>query len=214
MQGKQCHAVLLSCCQLLLLSCVAAASSDDTVFTPGTIPVDSDGNQINAHEGWILQIEDTYLWYGTSRKVYAEDPATGHSDWLSGSVNLFVSHDLASWRRKPAVFTAAAINTGPPAAAAALARRLRAAKGSGPYRLERPRVLYNAAHRYYVLLFHLDTVELDRQQVGWAVSPSPYGEQSAAGSSSSSSSWRVVCRKVYFCRLVNMSAWNYAQLHC
>ncbi|KAF6265676.1 hypothetical protein COO60DRAFT_867323 [Scenedesmus sp. NREL 46B-D3] len=175
MQSKQCLAVLLCCCQLLLLCCIASASSDDTVFTPGTIPVDSDGNQIHAHEGWILQIEDTYLWYGTSHKVYTEDPATGHSDWLSGSVDLFVSHDLASWRRKPAVFSAAGISRAPSAAAAAASRRLRALKGAGPYRIERPKVLYNSAHRYYVLLFHLDTVDMGLAQVGWAVSPSPYG---------------------------------------
>jgi hypothetical protein len=73
--------------------------------------------------------------YGTSHKELTQDPATGHSDWLSGSVNLFVSHDLTSWRRKPAVFSAAGITGGPSAAAAvAASRRLRALKGAGPYR--------------------------------------------------------------------------------
>lgn len=42
-------------------------------------------------------------------------------------------------------------------------------------RIERPKVLYNSARRYYVLIFHLDTIDLDLNQVGWAVSPSPYG---------------------------------------
>jgi hypothetical protein len=45
MQKYQRHAALLCCYQLLLLWCIAYASSDDTVFTPGAIPVDSDGNQ-------------------------------------------------------------------------------------------------------------------------------------------------------------------------
>uniref|UniRef100_A0A383VWQ5 Glycosyl hydrolase family 32 N-terminal domain-containing protein n=1 Tax=Tetradesmus obliquus TaxID=3088 RepID=A0A383VWQ5_TETOB len=138
--------------------------------------MDSDGNQINAHEGWILQIEDTYLWYGTSHKTLTADPATGSSDWLSGSINLFVSRDLASWRRKPAVFSAAGITASTAPAAVAASRRLRAAvKGAGPYRIERPKVLYNSGHRYYVLLFHLDSIDMGLAQLGWAVSPSPYG---------------------------------------
>lgn len=36
-------------------------------------------------------------------------------------------------------------------------------------------MLYNSARRYYVLIFHLDTLDSDLNQVGWAISPSPYG---------------------------------------
>ncbi len=36
-------------------------------------------------------------------------------------------------------------------------------------RIERPKVLYNAARRYYVLIFHLDSVDGTLGQVGWAV---------------------------------------------
>jgi hypothetical protein len=42
-------------------------------------------------------------------------------------------------------------------------------------RLERPKVLYNAAHRYYVLLFSVGSLDRSRAEVGWAVSVSPYG---------------------------------------
>lgn len=36
-------------------------------------------------------------------------------------------------------------------------------------------MLYNSARRYYVLIFHLDTIDMRLAQVGWATSPSPYG---------------------------------------
>lgn len=42
-------------------------------------------------------------------------------------------------------------------------------------RLERPKVLYNAAHRYYVLFVSLSSLDRSRAEVGWAVSVSPYG---------------------------------------
>jgi hypothetical protein len=44
-----------------------------------------------------------------------------------------------------------------------------------PRRLERPKVLYNAQRRYYVLLFHVDSLARGRAEVGWAVSVSPTG---------------------------------------
>lgn len=42
-------------------------------------------------------------------------------------------------------------------------------------RVERPKVLYNAARRYYVLMVSLGNLDRSRAAVGWAVSVSPYG---------------------------------------
>jgi hypothetical protein len=64
--------------------------------------------QVQAHEGWILQIEDTYLWYGSSNKHSSTTPA-GDEGWISDSVVLYVSHDLSSWHRKATVFSTAAM---------------------------------------------------------------------------------------------------------
>lgn len=36
-------------------------------------------------------------------------------------------------------------------------------------------MLYNAAHRYYVLIVSLASLDRSRAEVGWAVSVSPYG---------------------------------------
>jgi len=43
------------------------------------------------------------------------------------------------------------------------------------FRLERPKVLYNAARRYYVLMFALSSLDRSRAEVGWAVGVGPYG---------------------------------------
>ena len=47
--------------------------------------------QLHAHEGCLIQIDDTdtYLWYGVAQPASA--------------VNLYTSHDLASWRRRSPV---------------------------------------------------------------------------------------------------------------
>eukprot|EP00879_Flechtneria_rotunda_P027715 GHRR01029702.1.p1 GENE.GHRR01029702.1~~GHRR01029702.1.p1 ORF type:complete len:383 (+),score=92.55 GHRR01029702.1:978-2126(+) len=102
--------------------------------------------------------------YGTSRKVSITSP-DGDSDWLSDSINLYVSYDLSTWKRKAKVFTVGSL----PQA------KLQQLRGKGPYRIERPKVLYNAAHRYYVLLFHLDNIDNSLAEVAWATSVSPYG---------------------------------------
>eukprot|EP00878_Enallax_costatus_P044629 GHUV01053325.1.p1 GENE.GHUV01053325.1~~GHUV01053325.1.p1 ORF type:complete len:140 (+),score=42.38 GHUV01053325.1:567-986(+) len=91
--------------------------------------------------------------------------SSGSWDWLSSAVNLYTSHDLSTWHKKSPVFTAAALP-------AVVQKQLGSA---GPYRIERPKVLYDSARRYYVLIFHLDSIDCDLNQIGWAVSPSPYG---------------------------------------
>ncbi|KAF8061335.1 hypothetical protein HT031_004426 [Scenedesmus sp. PABB004] len=161
---------------LLLLLCAArgawaADSGDDALFTPGTQPADRDGVPVRAHEGWLLRIEDQFFWYGSGAKALTNASAPGGgADWLSGSVNLYTSYDLTSWKRRGAVFTAAGL---PPA--------LRGGVGDAPVRLERPKVLYNAARRFYVLIFHLDGLANDRGLVGWAISPSAAGPFSFQG---------------------------------
>eukprot|EP00775_Hariotina_reticulata_P009005 gene9005-9178_t len=129
---------------------------------------------VQAHEGWILQIEDTYLWYGSSNK-HSSTTSAGDEVWVSNSVALYVSHDLASWHKKATVFNTAAVP-------AASKQRLLAQGGNEAIRIERPKVLYNSARRYYVLIFHLDNLDGTLSQVGFATSVSPYGPFTFEGS--------------------------------
>lgn len=155
---------------LLLLSAHTStawslATSDDVVFSSGTIPTDLDGNPVSAHEGCMLTTEDSYLWYGSGAKQNVSDGTLW--DWLSDSVLLYTSHDLSDWKRRATVFTAAAVRSD--------VRQRLAGSSNGPLRLERPKVLYNAAHRYYVLIVSLGSLDRSKAEVGWAVSVSPYG---------------------------------------
>ena len=125
------------------------AAPEDAAFLPGTIPLDTDGNQVmcppgdianggvqvlhprhnlrpadcqvHAHGGGILRIKDTWYWYGTSQK---RPPG-----WLSEGVNLYASEDLSSWKYQGQIYRSAD-SRGMPC--------------SVPYRLERPKVLHPA----------------------------------------------------------------------
>eukprot|EP00877_Chromochloris_zofingiensis_P007339 jgi/Chrzof1/2859/Cz12g01150.t1 len=144
----------------------SSKSIGDATFVSGIIPNDTDGQPIHAHEGCILELEGVFLWYGTSQKQ--QQPANGDSQratdqqptWLSDGVNLYTSRDLSSWRKKGMVLHADSI-TG--------------VSEPGPYRIERPKVIYDSTRRYYVLLFHLDTANYSLSSVGVAVAVSPYG---------------------------------------
>ena len=75
--------------------------------------------QTLSHRSALTQI----CRYGTNHKANTSSPS-GKWDWVSGAVNLYSSHDLATWHNKAPVFTAAALP-------AALGQDLGA---SGPYR--------------------------------------------------------------------------------
>lgn len=55
---------------------------------------------MHAHEGCLLHINGTFMWYGTSRKHLQA------GDWLSSAVQLYTSPDLAAWSLVGTVFEA------------------------------------------------------------------------------------------------------------
>lgn len=125
----------------------------DTVFASGTRPVDTEGNEVHAHGGCIIQVNGTYYWYGESLKL--------PPNWISAGVSLYSSPDLATWTNHGLALDGTAQIDDMPF--------------SAPFRIERPKVLYNERYKYFVLLFHLDTPHFQFPAVGVAVSPSPLG---------------------------------------
>ena len=101
------------------VSAEGTTSPEDAAFLPGTIPLDTDGNQVHAHGGGILRVKDVWYWYGTTQK---RPPG-----WLSEGVNLYASEDLTSWKYQGQIYKTAD-SRGMPC--------------SVPYRLERPKVLH------------------------------------------------------------------------
>lgn len=134
----------------------ATDSGTSTIITNKTTWYDVDGNPINAGSGDIIQVGDTYYWYGSS--------SSGPFD-----VNVYSSTDLVHWKFVNQILTT---NTtlgmnGQPAA------DLQASTGD---HLERIKVIYDAATQQYVLWAHYDNSDYSLAEVGTAFSSTPAGD--------------------------------------
>lgn len=124
-----------------------AQSALDAVLTSGIRPRDTNNQTVHAHGGCILPINNTYWWFGTTIK---HDPG-----WISSGIALYSSPDLMTWTNHGVVFDGRQITDMPYPA---------------PYRIERPKVVWNAQYGYYAMLWHLDTPDFAYPAVGVATS--------------------------------------------
>lgn len=138
----------------LLLCATTAVAQRSTAFRPGQEWPDTEGRHINAHGGNVLRVGDTWYWYGEHR------PYRGFTTEVG--VVVYTSQDLLNWT--PAG-TALAVSTeaGSPIERGCI--------------MERPKVVYNARTKQYVMLFHLELKGrgYEAAQVGFAVSDTPTG---------------------------------------
>lgn len=93
-----------------------------------------DGKHINAHGGNIFKQKGTYYWYGETRSE------TG-KPYSSLGVSLYTSKDLQHWKNEGVVL---------PVSTEA------GSDIEGGCIIERPKVVYNAKTRKYVMWFHLE----------------------------------------------------------
>ncbi|TWR25696.1 family 43 glycosylhydrolase [Mucilaginibacter pallidiroseus] len=127
-----------------------------TAFEPGSLWYDNKGVHINAHGGGMLYQNGTYYWYG-EHKVEGD---AGNRAMVG--VHCYSSKDLYNWSDEGIALPISNDSTSD------------IAKGCI---LERPKVVYNAKTRKYVMWFHL---ELRGQgykaaRAGVAVSDKPTG---------------------------------------
>ena len=127
---------------------------------PGEIWKDTDGNPINAHGGGILCHEGTYYWYGEIKKG-----VTIHERLDVIGLSCYSSKDLLNWKNCGNVLPA---NPG---------------TDIDPRRvLERPKCVYNAKTKKFVLWFHSGSIDYSAARVGVATSDSPTGPFAFQGS--------------------------------
>jgi hypothetical protein len=115
---------------------------------------DTDGNRIEAHAAGMLQsdVDHRWYWYGESKKT---------GDLADHGVNCYSADTIAGpWKNEGQVFHQQDIHM---------------ANVSGPFIVERPKVLYNAKTKLYVLWFHLDTGGYKFRHAGIATSTTPTG---------------------------------------
>lgn len=135
-----------------------------SVFYPGEIWPDTDGHHIQAHGGGVLLDGGTYYWYGENRA--APNEHTGRVGVVG--VSCYSSPDLMQWKNEGVVLAAVPDDH---------AHDLHPSKVA-----ERPKVIYNARTKQYVLWLHIDTADYAYARAGCAVSDSPTGPFRYVGS--------------------------------
>jgi hypothetical protein len=128
-------------------------------FTLGVTRTDTAGRALQLHGLGIVQVGNT--WYG-----FGEDK-TGQTtaDTAFQDIPCYTSTDLANWTHQ------------------GIALVKQGSGDLGPNRIvERPKVLYNATTRMFVMYLHIDNTSYSDQRVGVATSPTPCGPYTYLGS--------------------------------
>lgn len=126
-------------------------------FTPGEIWPDNNGVHINAHGGGILQMGDTYYWFG-EHKTEGE---AGNKALIG--VHCYSSKDLYNWNDEGVALSVIEDDTTHSITKGCI--------------LERPKVIYNKKNNNYVMWFHLEPIGAGYTGAlsGIAVSDNPAG---------------------------------------
>jgi len=126
-------------------------------FRPGQTWLDTDGQPINAHGGGVLHHEGVFYWYGEQRPVGSDK-----QDALIG-ISCYSSRDLYHWKLEG---TALPVD-----------RRDPESPLTPGCKMERPKVIYNAATRRFVMWWHHDLKGWGHSGAlaGLAVSDTPTG---------------------------------------
>ncbi len=137
---------------------------------PGEIWPDTEGKPINAHGGGILFHEGTYYWYGEIKEGKTYLPEVNKS-WGGTRVDVvgvscYSSTDLLHWKNCGNVLPAVPSSDLDPKKV-----------------LERPKCIYNAKTKKFVLWFHSDSMDYAAASCGVAVSDQPTGPFIYQGSS-------------------------------
>jgi hypothetical protein len=127
-------------------------------FRPGEIWEDNNGVHINAHGGGVLYHQGVYYWYG-EHKV---EGLIGNKAQVG--FHCYSSTDLYNWKDEGIVLKVVEDNPDHDIAKGVI--------------MERPKVIYNAKTKKFVMWFHLEPkgVMYDGAKTAIAISDSPTGE--------------------------------------
>lgn len=149
----------------LLISAFAVVSACFAVGSPGSgkaaaiiapgVPWQAESASIQAHGGGILQVGKTWYWVG-------ENKTEGSSFYAN---SCYSSRDLVHWKF---------VNN---------TLKRQDSGDLGPDRIvERPKILYNAHTRTFVMYMHIDDAKYKEAKVGVATSPTVCGNYTYRGS--------------------------------
>jgi Glycosyl hydrolases family 43 len=144
---------------LPILAVAPLAFAAPATIHPGTLGKDQHGNPLQLHGLGIVKVGST--WYGFGEDKVGEN----QNDTSFRAIPCYSSTNLATW-----TYVRESL--------------IRQKSGDlGPHRIvERPKVLYNAATRKFVMYLHIDDPAYAQAKVGVATSPSVCGPYSYRGS--------------------------------
>jgi beta-galactosidase len=162
-------------CLLLVMSLPISAAlaqlppSSNKEIRPGEVWLDTAGKPINAHGGGLLFHNGVYYWYGEIKEGKTYTPPQ-NARWGGTRVDVvgvscYSSKDLLNWKSEGNVLPAKPDTDLDP-------KRV----------LERPKVVYNAKTKKFVMWFHADSLTYGDAKVGVAVANSPTGPFTYLGS--------------------------------
>jgi len=132
---KNGYLLLMGVVAVMTLRSTAEVATPRTAFHPDTIWPDNNGVHINAHSAGLLFHEGTYYWFG-EHKIAGNAGNVAHV-----GVHCYTSTDLYNWKDAG---IALAVSEDP---------KSDITKGSI---IERPKVIYNAPTKKFVMWFHLE----------------------------------------------------------
>lgn len=134
---------------LLVLVALSSRAVATDGFRPGEVWRDTAGQPIQAHGGGVLRHEGVYYWYG-------EDRTPGGD----GAVACYSSTNLLDWKREGVVLKKSATPV---------------ENGEQTF-VERPKVIYNARTKKFVMWMHSEAKGYAYARAGVAIADSPTGE--------------------------------------
>ncbi len=150
---------------LMSLTCMAGEVRSGSILTPGSVWPDTDGRAINAHGGGIVFHEGVYYWYGEFKEGRTFLPKVnktwGGTRVLAGGVSVYSSKDLVTWKNEGLALPSLPENPDHDLAPENV--------------IERPKVIYNARTKKFVMWFHQDSPNYQAARSGVAVSDTPVG---------------------------------------
>lgn len=153
------------------VSGVQAKKTKNTKFIPKAVWTDTDGNFINAHGGGVLFHKGVYYWYGECKKGKTVLPSWATWECYRTDVtgvSCYSSRDLLNWRNEGLALKAEPDDS---------TSDLHPSKV-----LERPKVIYNAKTKKFVMWMHVESADYSKACAGVAVSDSPTGPFKYIGS--------------------------------
>jgi len=144
---------------------VCAKKNQATKAIPTKPWLDASGNIINAHGAGILFYNNRYYWYGEIKgdSTYKYNKVTTWECYRTeaGGVSCYSSRDLRNWKYEGVALAPVTTDT---------------THAIHPSQvIERPKVIYNAKSKQFVMWMHVDSPDYSRAACGVATSKTPTG---------------------------------------